>query len=146
MITQFRNVTLVTVLSVGVAGAGAAQTPVQSVAATPAGATASPGHVASGEALDRLVAADVARQDADRQAIRDLLERSDVREIARQAGLDIRKAEAAVSTLGGKDLQEAAAHARMAQEQLAGGSSVTITTTTLIIILLVVILLIVALK
>jgi ribosomal protein L12E/L44/L45/RPP1/RPP2 len=103
-------------------------------------------HVASGVALDRLVAADVARQDADRQAIRDLLKRSDVREIATQAGLDIRKAEAAVSTLSGKDLQEAAAQARMAQEQLSGGGSVTITTTTLIIILLVVILLIVALK
>jgi hypothetical protein len=146
MITQFRHVTLVTILSVGVAGAGAAQTPAQSVSALPAGATAAPVHVASGEALDRLVASDVARQDADRQAIRDLLLRSDVREVASQAGLDIRKAEAAVSTLSGKDLQEAAAHARMAQEQLGGGSSVTITTTTLIIILLVVILLIVALK
>jgi len=145
MITQFWNVTLVTVLSVGVAGTGAAQTPPQWISA-PAGATAAPMHVAGGEALDRLVAADVARQEADRQAVRDLLQRSDVREIARQAGLDIRKAEAAVSTLSGKDLQEAAAHARMAQEQLAGGSSVTITTTTLIIILLVVILLIVALK
>ena len=144
MITQFWNVTLVTVLSVGVAGTGAAQTPPQWISA-PAGATAAPMHVAGGEALDRLVAADVARQEADRQAVRDLLQRSDVREIARQAGLDIRKAEAAVSTLSGKDLQEAAAHARMAQE-LAGGSSVTITTTTLIIILLVVILLIVALK
>ena len=98
MISQFWNVTLVTVLSVGVAGTGAAQTPAQSVSVTPAGATAAPVHVANGDALDRLVAADVARQDADRQAIRDLLQRSDVREIARQSGLDIRKAEAAVST------------------------------------------------
>ena len=146
MITQFRNVTLVTILSVGLAVASPAQTSAQSVSTLPAGATAAPAHVASGEALDRLVAADVARQDADRQAIRDLLRRSDVREVASQAGLDIRKAEAAVSTLSGKDLQEVAAHVRMAQEQLAGGSSVTITTTTLIIILLVVILLIVALK
>jgi len=146
MITQLWNVTLVTILSVGVAGAGAAQTPGQSISPTPAGATATQVHVASGAALDRLVAADVARQDADRRAIRELLKRSDVREIASQAGLDIRKAEAAVSTLSGKDLQDAAAQARMAQEQLAGGSSVTITTTTLIIILLVVILLIVALK
>ncbi len=146
MITQIRNVTLVTILSVGVVGVSAAQTPAQSVSAASADATAAPVHVASGEALDRLLAADVARQDADRQAIRDLLQRSDVREVASQAGLDIRKAEAAVSTLSGKDLQEAAAHARTAQEQLAGGSSVTITTTTLIIILLVVILLIVALK
>lgn len=139
MITQIRNVTLVTVLSLGVAGAGAAQTP----AGPPA---TSPAHVASTGALDELLAADLARQDADRQAIRDLLRRSEVRDIAARNGLDIRKAEAAVATLSGKDLQEAAARARFAQEQLAGGSSVTITTTTLIIILLVVILLIVALK
>ena len=73
MITQIRNVTLVTVLSLGIAGAGAAQTP----AGPPA---ASPSHVASTGALDGLVAADLARQDADRQAIRDLLRRSDVRD------------------------------------------------------------------
>ena len=146
MITQLWNVTLVTVLSVGVAGAGAAQTPATAARRTPVPAATVSVHVASGEALDRLVAADLARQDADRQAIRDLLHRSEVREIAAQNGLDIRKAEAAVATLAGKDLQDAAARARLAQEQLAGGSSVTITTTTLIIILLVVILLIVALK
>lgn len=141
MITQLRNATLVAVLSLGLAGAGAAQTPTAGAsAATP------PAHVASSEALDRLVAADLARENADRQAIRDLLQRSDVREIAAQNGLDIRKAEAAVSTLSGKELQDAAARARLAQDQLAGGSSITITTTTLIIILLVVILLIVALK
>jgi hypothetical protein len=146
MITQLRNVTLASALSLSVVGAGAAQTPTTPVSATPASATAVPIHVASGEALDKLVAADVARQNADRQAIRDLLQRSDVREIAAQNHLDIRKAEAAVATLSGNDLQEAAARARLAQEQLAGGSSITITTTTLIIILLVVILLIVALK
>jgi hypothetical protein len=145
MITQLWNVTLVTVLSAGVAATGAPQTPVHSVS-TPSTGAARTTHVASGEALDRLVAADVARDDADRQAIRDLLQRTDVREIAAHAGLDIRKAEAAVSTLSGKDLQEAAVRARMAQDQLAGGSSITITTTTLIISLLVVILLIVALK
>lgn len=139
MTTQLCKVTLVTVLSLGVAAAGAAQTP---ASATPAAAT----HVASGATLDRLVAADMAQQNADRQAIRDLLQRSDVRDIAAQNGLDIRKADAAVSTLTGKDLQETAARARLAQEQLAAGSSITITTTTLIIILLVVILLIVALK
>jgi hypothetical protein len=139
MIRQLSNVALLTVLSLGVAGAGAAQT---RASVTPATQT----HAASGETLDRLLAADAAQRDADRQAIRDLLARNDVRAIAAENGLDIRKAEAAVSTLSGKDLQETAARARLAQEQLAGGSSITITTTALIIILLVVILLIVALK
>ena len=103
-------------------------------------------HSIDSSGLDRLIRADVARRNADRQAIRDLLERHEVRRIARDSGIDLRKAEAAVATLDGKDLQDVAARARRIEEQLAGGSSITITTTTLIIILLVVILIIVAVK
>ena len=51
-----------------------------------------------------------------------------------------------MSMLDGKDLQEAAEHARQVQKDLAGGGSVTMSTTTIIIILLVVILVIVAVK
>jgi hypothetical protein len=144
MRTRLMKVALVTVLSVGVAGNGVAQT---TQAAAPRPGVTAQAHVASGDALDRLVTAEVVQQDADRKAIRDLLQRDDVREIAEHAGLDIRKAEAAVDTLSGKELQDAALRARHAQEQLAGGgSSITIGTTTLIIILLVVILIIVAVK
>jgi hypothetical protein len=144
MRTRLMKVPLATVLSLGVAATGVAQT---TPAAVSQPAPAAQAHVASGDTLDRLVASDVARQDADRRAIRDLLLRDDVREIAKHAGLDIRKAEAAVDTLSGKELQDAARRARHAQEELAGGgSSITIGTTTLIIILLVVILIIVAVK
>src|SRR5436190_8549911 len=99
MNSRLLNGTLVTVLTLGIATAGGAQTPAASASAStpaPAGATM---HVATGPALDRLVASEVAQQEIDRQAIRDLLKREDVREVARQAGLDIRKAEAAVATL-----------------------------------------------
>ena len=61
-----------------------------------------------------------------------------------RAGLDVARAEAAVATLSGDELEEAARHARAVDQSLAGGANVTISTTTIIIILLVVILIIVA--
>ena len=56
-------------------------------------------HVIGKSALDKAVQERAARDQADRDAIRTLLERQDVREVARQAGLSIEKATAAVSTL-----------------------------------------------
>ena len=113
----------------------------------PSMAIAQPGpqsHVIDTATLDRLVAARVIEQEADRQAIRDVLQRQEVREIAARAGLDITRAEAGVALLDGKDLREAADNARKVQMDLAGGNAVVISTTTIIIILLVVILIIVA--
>lgn len=101
-------------------------------------------HVADRSALDRMVAVQVAQQNADRQVIRDVLKRDEVREVARKAGLDIARADAAVATLSGSELQDAARRAREVNEKLAGGANVTISTTTIIIALLVVILIIVA--
>ena len=96
--------------------------------------------------LDQMLAEKVRQQDADRAVIREVLGRSEVREVAARAGLDIVRAEATVAMLDGKDLQEAAEHARQVQKDLEGGGSVTMSTTTIIIILLVVILVIVAVK
>ena len=59
--------------------------------------------------------------------------------------MSVEKAEAAVSTLQGSDLQQAASQARQVQNQLAGGAStIVISTTTIIIVLLIVILIAVA--
>ena len=89
----------------------------------------------------------VSAQDADRSAVRQALERPEVREAATRLGLDLAKATAAVDALEGTDLTRAADAARQVNQQLTGGaSSITITTTTLIIILLLVILLIVVIK
>jgi hypothetical protein len=89
----------------------------------------------------------VAAQDASRAAIREALERPEVRDVATSMHLDLARAAAAIETLTGTDLERAANAARSVNEQLVGGAStVVLSTTTIIIILLVIILLIVALK
>ena len=96
-------------------------------------------------ALDALMAEQVRADDANRQIVRDVLDRSEVREVASKAGLDLERAKQSVSTLSGAELQDVAAHARRVDAGLSGGAStVVISTTTIIIILLVVILIIVA--
>ena len=104
-------------------------------------------HVITQSALDHAVQQRVTQDQADRDAIHELLRNPAVKDVAARTGLSIEKADAAVSTLQGDELHQLAGQARAASEQLAGGAStITITTTTLIIILLVVILLVVALK
>ena len=100
-------------------------------------------HVINKSALDQAVQQRVSQQQADRDVIISVLHRADVREIASKAGLSIDKAEAAASTLQGKDLETAAAQARQVQNNLAGGgSTIVISTTTIIIVLLLVILIV----
>lgn len=94
-------------------------------------------------ALERAVQDRVKQQQSDREALSALLRRSEVREIAAKAGLSIEKAEAAVSTLDGDDLQELAKQARQVENELAGGAStIVISTTTVIIVLLIIILIV----
>jgi hypothetical protein len=100
-------------------------------------------HVTGQSALDKAVQQRVSQEQADRDAILSVLQRSEVRDIAAKAGISVEKAQAAVSTLQGKDLQQAAQQARQVQDNLAGGAStVVISTTTIIIVLLLVILII----
>jgi len=100
-------------------------------------------HVIGQSALDKAVQQRVSQEQADREAIRSLLQRSEVRDIAARAGISLDTAQAAVSTLQGKDLQQAAQQARQVQNDLAGGAStVVISTTTIIIVLLLVILIV----
>jgi hypothetical protein len=100
-------------------------------------------HVIGKASLDKAVQARVSRDQADREAIVSLLHRAEVRDIAAKAGLSLDKAEAAVSTLQGADLEQAATQARQVQNDLAGGAStVVISTTTIIIVLLLVVLIV----
>lgn len=106
----------------------------------PAGA-----HAAPPTAIDQALQQHVAGTNADRAVVQQLLARPDVKALAAEIGLDVRRAQAAVATLDGAQLSELAAHARQAAQELAGGQgSVRISTTLIIIALLVVILLIVA--
>lgn len=89
----------------------------------------------------------VAKQEADRAAIRQALSRPQVQEVATRMGVDLDRVRAAVGTLGGSDLQNVAAAARQVDHAMVGGAStVTISTTTIIIALLALILIIVAVK
>jgi hypothetical protein len=111
----------------------------------PAPSSTVPTTVATDAALDALLAAQVRADDANRQIVRDVLGRSEVREVAAKAGLDLKRATQAVSMLDGAELQEIAAQARHVDASLAGGAStVVISTTTIIIVLLLVILIVVA--
>jgi hypothetical protein len=104
-------------------------------------------HVAEQSALDAAVQQHVAQSDADRDTVRRFLQRDDVKAIAGKAGIDMRRADAAVAAMTPEEAASVAAQARQAEQGLAGGAStVTISTTAIIIGLLVLILLIVLLR
>jgi hypothetical protein len=109
----------------------------------PASAGAQQAHVADRAALERAVADAVARADADRAAIKRVLQRQEVKDAARGAGLDLARAEAAVGLLSGEQLNQAADYANQIEQDLAGGATtIVLTATTIIIILLIVILIV----
>ena len=102
-------------------------------------------HAAPQSALDAAVQDHVATSAADREAVLRLLERPEVQAVAGDIGIDLRRAQTAISTLDGEQLTELAAQAQQVEQALAGGQSrVTISTTLIIIALLVIILIIVA--
>ncbi len=104
-----------------------------------------PAHVIDQPALDQAVQQRVTQEQADREAIRTFLHNPAVKGVAAKAGVSVDTAEAAVSTLQGDELRQAASQARTINDQLAGGSTVVISTWTIIIILLIIVL-ILALK
>lgn len=104
-------------------------------------------HLVPAAQLTATVTDRVAAQDASRAAIREALARPEVQDIATSMRVDLSRAAAAVETLTGTDLEQAANAARTVNQQLVGGAStVVISTTTIIIILLLVIILIIAIK
>jgi preprotein translocase subunit SecF len=104
-------------------------------------------HVVRSAAIAAAVDAHVASQNADRAAVRETLERPEIRNLATRVGIDLDHVTASLGTLSGADLENAASAARQVNEELVGGaSSVTLSTTTIIILLLALILIIVAVK
>jgi hypothetical protein len=102
-------------------------------------------HTAPQSILDAAVQDHVATAAADRETVLRLLERPEVQAVAGDIGLDLRRAQSAVSTLEGQQLTELAAQAHQVEQALAGGQSrIVISTTLIIIALLVLILIIVA--
>ena len=114
-----------------------------SMAATPLLANAQT--VVTGSELDAAMANRADSDAASREAILNLLGRDEIRGVAGRVGVDLTRVKAAVSTLSGDELREAAAQAQLADQALAGGDEkVVIGSTVLIIVLLVVIILVAA--
>jgi hypothetical protein len=112
------------------------------VAAVPR-ADAQETHTASQAALDAVLQQHVSTATADRDTVLKLLEREEVKKVAGEAGLDVRRAASAVATLNGEELASLALQARQVEQSLAGGqSSITISTTLIIIGLLIIILIV----
>ena len=102
-------------------------------------------HAATQSAMDAAVQEHVASTASDREDVLRVLNLPQVKAVAGQAGLDLRKATTAVATLDGDDLKAASAQARQVERTLVGGQSkIVLSTTVIIIALLILILLIVA--
>jgi hypothetical protein len=104
-------------------------------------------HIVPSSQLATAVADAAAKQDTNRAAVREALDRPEVQAVASKLGLDMTRAAAAVDTMSGADLEQAASAAQQVNDQLVGGAStVVISTTTILIILLVVIIIVIAVK
>ncbi len=98
-------------------------------------------HVVDAAALRQAVTTQVAVDAANRAAIRDVFQHTQVQDVAGKLGLTVTRAEAAVATMTSADLAEAATAARTVNTTLAGGANtLVISTTTLLLILIIVIL------
>lgn len=93
-------------------------------------------------AVDQALEEKVVSDESARDSIRALLGRDDVKAMAEGAGLNVRRAATAVSTLEGADLQRVASRAAAANELLAGGTTtITISLVAILLIVIIVILL-----
>ena len=91
--------------------------------------------------LDNAIAKTLSQESAARSTITALLQRDEVRSMAEGYGLDLRRAEAAVSTLQGDELQRLSGLAADANAQLAGGDTkITISVVALLLIIIIIIL------
>jgi len=108
---------------------------------TPAHSADSVVSLATQADLDNAIAKTLAQEDAARSTITTLLQRDEVRSMVEGYGLDVRRAEAAVSTLQGDELQRLSLLAANADLQLAGGDQIiSISLVTLLLIVIIVIL------
>jgi hypothetical protein len=99
-------------------------------------------HIVNKSVLDQAVQQRVSQDQADREALRTFLQNPAVKSVAAKAGVPVEQAQAAVSTLQGDNLRQAASQARAVNADLAGGATVVITTTTIIIVLLIILLIV----
>lgn len=93
-------------------------------------------------AIDQALGEKVTSDESARNSIRTLLGRDEVKAMAEGMGLDLRRAEGAVSSLEGADLQRVNARATAANDLLSGGATtITISLVAILLIIIIVILL-----
>ena len=98
-------------------------------------------HVVDPAAMRQAVADQALTDQQNREAVLGVLQTSEARELAGRLGLNVTRAESAMSTLSSAELANLAGQARLADAQLAGGSQmVVISLTTLLLIIIIVIL------
>ena len=121
----------------------------QSRAATAAGSPAATAavlqdqHVVDAATLRKAVAAKASVDRENRKAIATVLDRRDVQAVAKKMGLDVKRAQSAVTTLEGTQLADLAALARDAEHDLAGGDkTIAISVTTLLLLLSLIVLIV----
>lgn len=98
------------------------------------------GVVVDRAAIEQALTQRVLSDEGARDSIRTLLSREDVKAMAGELGLDVRRASNAVSTLEGAELQRVASRAVAANDLLTGGSTVQISLVTLLLIIIIIIL------
>lgn len=77
--------------------------------------------IVSGAVLRAAVANHSAQDQLNREAVLQLLNRSEARDVAQRLGVDLKRAEAAVATLSSEELAMASGQIADADQQLAGG-------------------------
>ena len=101
-------------------------------------------HVVDQTAIQKALDQHSERTSAKRQTVRTALHQPDVMKVAERLGLDVARADAAIATLDGAELDRVAAQAQVVNDELSGGQTITMNLVWIIIGLLVLILLIVA--
>ena len=107
-----------------------------------ASAMAQQPHVVDLAVMHQAIADQAAVDQQNRDAVLGVLHRSDVRELAGRLGLNVTRAEGAVSTLGSAELAGLAGQARAADAELAGGSTTVVISLTTLLLLIIIVLLI----
>ena len=92
--------------------------------------------------IDQVLAVKTEADEGARASIRTLLGRAEVRAMADEMGLDLRRAESAVSTLEGRALARVANQAAAANDLLVGGQDFRISLVAILLIIIIVILLV----
>jgi len=99
-------------------------------------------HVVAPAIFRQAIADQAATDQQNRKVVLGVLQHSQVREMAKRLGLDVTRAEGAVSTLTSAELAGLADQARTADAELAGGANTIVISTTVLLLIIIIVILI----